>query len=323
LPTAARSLAAAVAAIGISRPLLPRLPLAMRVGIAVAAVAGLPRFELRPVELLAVSLVGVLMIRRWWRVSEELRGSGVFKGDVVTGRPRLTAALSALMVVGWLCAASGAWQAVAVVSAGTVALTVSGVGSGREAMWEVDRQVRSLERVAVAVARRSQIDALTKLPNREAFDRRLTEEVERAVRYQQPVALCFVDIDHFKAVNDEHGHLAGDRVLVDVARTLQSSSRTIDVVCRYGGEEFAVIAPGTWSSDAVVLADRLRQHVSMLHADDLRWSLTVSVGVAGLPEHAADGESLMRSADRALYDAKRAGRDRTVIARPSELTGRA
>jgi len=294
----------------------------MGLGMAVAAVAGLPRVDLRSVELLAVSIVGVLTAVRWWRVGMETPGPDASGGE--PGARRLTsgaAMISVLVAVGWLCAVSGAWQAAAVVSAGTVALSVS-AASGREPSWEVVRRARSLERVAILIARRSQIDGLTKLPNREAFDRRLAEEVERAVRYQQPVALCFVDVDHFKAVNDLHGHAVGDGVLVEVAESLRSSSRTIDIVCRYGGEEFVVIAPGTWSSDAVVLADRLRQRVSLLRPSGVRRPLTVSVGVAGLPEHAADGETLMRSADVALYDAKRAGRDRTVIARPSELTGR-
>ena len=136
------------------------------------------------------------------------------------------------------------------------------------------------------------------------------------------MALCCVDVDHFKAVNDAHGHAVGDRRLAEVAQSLRSSARTIDVVCRYGGEE-VVIAPGTWSSDAVVLADRLRQRVSLLRPSGLGWPLTVSVGVAGLPEHTADGESLKRCADKALYEAKRARRDRTVTAPASGLTGRA
>jgi len=324
LPTAARLLAVAVAASGVSWSLRPRWSIAMHVGIAVAAVAGLSWFDLRSVELLAVSVVGLLMVVRWWRVSVDPpapNSSGGVHGTC--GRASVTAASAVMVAVGWLCAVGGAWQAAAVVSVGTVALTVAGAGGGRETTWDMARRGRSLERVAIAIARRSQIDTLTRLPNREAFDRRLAEEIERAVRYQQPVALCFVDIDHFKAVNDGYGHAVGDRVLVEVAESLRSSSRTIDVVCRYGGEEFVVIAPGTWSSDAVVLADRLRQRVSTLRPTGLRWPLTVSVGVAGLPEHAADGKSLVMSADKALYDAKRAGRDLTVVARPLDLTGRA
>lgn len=166
------------------------------------------------------------------------------------------------------------------------------------------------------LSRRADIDMLTGLPNRGSLSRRLAEELERAGRYQQPLSLVFVDVDRFKAINDRLGHGVGDDVLARVAAILRSSARTIDFVGRYGGEEFLIVAPGTWTEDAVILAERIRAAVASdrFGEHDGKLAVTVSVGIAGYPEHAPDLQSLMERADAALYASKRLGRNRVSVA---------
>jgi diguanylate cyclase (GGDEF)-like protein len=181
------------------------------------------------------------------------------------------------------------------------------------------RAARRLEEARVTLAMQAVVDPITGLPNRRALEDRLAEEVERALRYRQPLSVCFIDLDHFKRVNDEFGHPAGDEALRQVATILRRTARSIDFVGRYGGEEFVVLVPGTWSQDATVLGERLRRSVADDEASEWngdRIRLTVSVGIAGLPEHARDGASLLGLADQALYAAKRAGRDRVVLYEP-------
>jgi diguanylate cyclase (GGDEF)-like protein len=150
-------------------------------------------------------------------------------------------------------------------------------------------------------------DGLTSLANRRTFEETLRREVGRSARTREPVALLMLDIDHFKALNDTFGHPEGDRVLRNVASVLARECREFDVVSRYGGEEFAVVAPACSADDARDLAERLRRAVAGI---DDGPSVTTSVGVAVFPEGAADEVSLVLAADRALYRAKRAGRDR-------------
>jgi diguanylate cyclase (GGDEF)-like protein len=148
-------------------------------------------------------------------------------------------------------------------------------------------------------------DALTGVSNRRHFDARLREETARAARHRQPLALLLVDVDRLKDINDRDGHAAGDAALVAVAAALVGSCRATDVAARYGGDEFAVLAPMTLRGEAIELAQRIRAHLRA-HA-----TVTVSIGVA-------DSESsvpLCQAADRALYAAKAAGRDR-VLAGP-------
>ncbi len=159
-------------------------------------------------------------------------------------------------------------------------------------------------------------DSLTGLLNRRYFQERLAEEVDRATRHGHALSLIMIDIDHFKAYNDANGHLAGDRALVLVGRALRASIRTIDVVSRFGGEEFAVILPETRKAEAMDIGERVRREVDALYfpgeeAQPER-RLTVSLGVAGFPEDARDLKSLIQRADRALYTAKADGRNRIV-----------
>ncbi|MBI3620715.1 MAG: diguanylate cyclase [Nitrospirae bacterium] len=155
-------------------------------------------------------------------------------------------------------------------------------------------------------------DGLTGLFNHREFQRRLNDEMERNQRYGHPFSLLLVDIDHFKLVNDHHGHLAGDAVLRALAGSIQDSIRMIDIAARYGGEEIAVILPETPLEGARVVADRLRASIASLRLtvpSGQAVSCTVSVGVAVVPEDADRRERLIDAADKALYLAKWTGRN--------------
>jgi two-component system cell cycle response regulator len=160
-------------------------------------------------------------------------------------------------------------------------------------------------------------DGLTRLLNRRALMERLAGEVERARRFKSQLSLLVMDLDHFKAVNDRHGHLVGDEILRRIGALLTSVVRTIDVVARYGGEEFVIVLPETSSEGAVVFAERLRERIAgtafgLTVAPDFH--LTCSVGVATFPSpHVTSPEDLFARADEALYRAKSGGRDQVRI----------
>jgi diguanylate cyclase (GGDEF)-like protein/PAS domain S-box-containing protein len=151
-------------------------------------------------------------------------------------------------------------------------------------------------------------DVLTGLFNRRAFEEKLNEEFERARRYNLPLSLILLDVDHFKDLNDTQGHAAGDALLQAVARILAENARANDVAARYGGDEFVVILPNTDSNVAFHLAERLRAACRELSCAN--WRVSLSVGVAALGECMLERGELVLAADRALYDAKRHGRNR-------------
>ncbi|MBI5495305.1 MAG: diguanylate cyclase [Deltaproteobacteria bacterium] len=161
-------------------------------------------------------------------------------------------------------------------------------------------------------------DALTSLPNRRALDARLEVEVARAQRYESGLCVLMVDVDHFKLFNDAHGHLVGDVVLRGVAQTLCQTVRKADTVARFGGEEFCVLLPRQDARAAREVADKLRKAVRQRefeHAESQPGGrITISLGVASFPEHGQDVKALLDRADAALYAAKRAGRDRVMVA---------
>ena len=160
-------------------------------------------------------------------------------------------------------------------------------------------------------------DQLTGLLNRREFDRLLAEEVERALRFEHPFVLVLLDLDHFKDINDQHGHPAGDAVLRTVAARITGAVRTIDRVARIGGEEFAVLLMETSIEQAAAAAQRLVEVVRgepVSASDGIRLPVTISVGVAVAPTHAKESAALIEAADKALYAAKRAGRNRMVLA---------
>jgi diguanylate cyclase (GGDEF)-like protein len=161
-------------------------------------------------------------------------------------------------------------------------------------------------------------DPLTLLRNRRAFERLLAAETDRFERYRRPLAMVVLDLDHFKAINDQHGHEAGDEVLRSVARTLAACIRDVDTAARLGGEEFVVLLPETALAAAVEVADRIRTAVA---AAPVAWRtglipVTLSAGAAACPETVPLPEELMGVADRALYRAKHDGRNRVAAAEP-------
>jgi diguanylate cyclase (GGDEF)-like protein len=199
---------------------------------------------------------------------------------------------------------------------------------GKTDAQTLERSIRySIERAQMLEAMRqlSIRDELTGLLNRREMDRILKEEVQRCLRYGRSMALVMLDVDHFKAINDTYGHMVGDDVLRWLARILRENVRPADKPARYGGEELAIITIEATAVDAHKLAEHIRglvcaRPVSVARENGpgekrsgLQIPLTVSLGVATLPNDATSAEALIAAADEALYDAKRQGRNRTVL----------
>ncbi len=167
-------------------------------------------------------------------------------------------------------------------------------------------------------------DPLTGVYNRRFFHEVLSRESERSNRHHQPLSLIILDIDHFKVINDTFGHLTGDRVLREIGRITRESIRTIDTVCRYGGEEFAIILPQTELEAASLIAERLRTSIAEFPfstGEERPLVVTASLGVAcwhGSGYLSGQGTELIQAADRALYAAKDTGRNRTCTAPESQ-----
>jgi diguanylate cyclase (GGDEF)-like protein len=159
-------------------------------------------------------------------------------------------------------------------------------------------------------------DPLTGLANARSLRNQLHREVTRAARYGQPLSLLLIDVDHLKTINDRMGHDAGDSALRHVGEAIRSQLRESDVGARWGGDEFALLAPSTPEAAAVALAERIRSLVAQTPTRADLPHLTASVGIATFDAAAdtlADPADLTRAADRALYEAKRSGRDRYAI----------
>jgi diguanylate cyclase (GGDEF)-like protein/PAS domain S-box-containing protein len=175
------------------------------------------------------------------------------------------------------------------------------------------RDITEEKRLEDRLRRLSTTDGLTGLYNRRHLDETLATEMERALRYHSPLSIMMFDVDHFKRFNDEHGHDQGDRVLQALAQAMQEHVRKVDVPCRYGGEEFLAILPGTDQAGAIIVAERLRHSIEQMTVDGLR--VTISIGVATIPAlDVSRPELLIEAADRALYRAKRAGRNQVIAA---------
>jgi diguanylate cyclase (GGDEF)-like protein len=174
---------------------------------------------------------------------------------------------------------------------------------------ELEEKNRELERLSIS-------DGLTGLFNHRHIHGLLAEEYERVARTHDCMSVAMFDLDHFKAVNDTHGHQAGDRVLVELADILREVARDVDRLGRYGGEEFMALLPETCIDDAAVFVERVRREVARRPFDVGREEplhMTLSAGVATYPhETIRDVESLVRLADQALYTAKETGRNRVV-----------
>ena len=170
----------------------------------------------------------------------------------------------------------------------------------------------------------SVLDGLTGAFNRKHFSERLAGEVAYAKRHDIPLSLLLFDIDHFKRVNDTHGHLVGDQVLRSLAGVIKRTLRTEDVFARYGGEEFVIIARGTDAEKGYLFADRIRGIVERMPFECVECTLhvTVSIGIASLAccKTQASVEELLSLADRRMYEAKSQGRNRCVGAQPDPTT---
>jgi len=181
---------------------------------------------------------------------------------------------------------------------------------------ELRQKNEEMKEMLTKVERLSITDALTGLFNRRRFETVLESEFNKADRYKTPLSCVMIDIDNFKSVNDTYGHAVGDTVIRDVAQIIQEKIRNVDTACRWGGEEFIILAPMTTKSNAIPPARRILQTVSgHVFAGISDKKVTVSIGIADL-SGAAIGTAvkLIQEADMALYEAKKNGRDRIELA---------
>lgn len=167
------------------------------------------------------------------------------------------------------------------------------------------------------------VDGLTKLYNVQFFRERLREEVKRAQRFQHPFSVIIMDVDNFKNYNDTHGHLMGDRLLVQFASIIKKALRETDLVSRYGGDEFIILCPETDKQHGEAASERMRKLLEEFpfpHRTTQPLGLiSISVGVSTYPEDGLHPEELIKSADEALYNAKRLGRNRVIASKPVRL----
>jgi len=176
-------------------------------------------------------------------------------------------------------------------------------------------------RLQEALRQQSTSDALTGLYNRRYLEESLERELRRAARAKQQLSLVMFDLDHFKTFNDTFGHEAGDAVLREMGASLARTARAEDISCRFGGEEFLLILPGTSLDGARTRAERVRSQarkLAVMHQGKPVGTITVSLGVAAFPAHGSSAKELIASVDAALYRAKREGRDRVVVAETAE-----
>jgi diguanylate cyclase (GGDEF)-like protein len=201
-------------------------------------------------------------------------------------------------------------------AAGEMGLTVQAPLSGRGVEGRLARAINTISSALAEETDAASIDKLTGVPNRRSLVTELFDEVERANRYGRPLSVAFVDIDHFKAVNDTYGHAVGDIVLRGVAQTLHANLRATDMVGRFGGEEFMLILTETNVEEGAVLTEKLRMIVSKLRFSvegNPELSVTISIGIAGGIGARLSSDELVRDADAAMYSAKSLGRNQTYI----------
>lgn len=160
----------------------------------------------------------------------------------------------------------------------------------------------------------STVDPLTQTLNRRAFELAIDQEFLRWQRFKTPFSVVMIDIDHFKSINDQHGHLMGDAVLQKLTETWRKQVRSVDVLARYGGEEFVLISLGTNSNGAFSIAEKLREMSLRTSTTEFGFTVSVSCGIATVGDHGTKRQDLLQAADSALYKAKADGRNRTVLA---------
>ncbi|MCM8813723.1 MAG: diguanylate cyclase [Candidatus Omnitrophica bacterium] len=163
------------------------------------------------------------------------------------------------------------------------------------------------------IVKQSFTDVLTDMYNRRYFQFRLDDEFRRGAQYRSYFSCAIIDVDHFKAINDQYGHLAGDRVLKNVAQVLRTSVRESDILCRYGGDEFGWLLPETDIEGAYAAAERVRRAVRAGECTAGGETVTISCGVSAFSPATAVIDDLLGQADNALYRAKEAGRDQTRV----------
>ncbi|MFT3755431.1 MAG: diguanylate cyclase [Pseudoxanthomonas sp.] len=190
----------------------------------------------------------------------------------------------------------------------------------RESRQQLNEQLEQITALQAQLRELADRDPLTGLFNRRRFNQDLQDALDNQRRQGGGLALVMIDIDHFKRINDEHGHPAGDRVLKLLADVLTSSVRSSDLICRYGGEEFLLALPDTTPRQAAKLAERLRAQLESMHVNietcELR--VTLSMGIAGFPVDGDTRAMLLQAADNALYAAKQGGRNRVMLSAGAE-----
>jgi diguanylate cyclase (GGDEF)-like protein len=158
------------------------------------------------------------------------------------------------------------------------------------------------------------VDGLTGIYNRRHFEGKIGEELERAQRYGNELSVIMIDVDNFKKLNDEFGHLLGDEALRQVSAIFAQNVRKSDFACRYGGEEFVILAPQTSNQQAQVMAEKLRKGVEGFAFPGVPRKVTITAGISSYPIHGKTRDELVKAADDALYQAKQAGRNRVQLA---------
>jgi len=318
-------LLAASAALAAAGATAPRDHRGLVVPLAACALAGLCAFvtwfrgeQFGDLTVVGLVLIIALLVTLTAAVSDADATSDVllFLLPVVFGACFLPARLAICALVG--CSAAYAWLVGRQMSATTAIVwwtSATLVLASATATVAVLR--RELSATLLELAGLARCDPLTGLLNRRGFDDALIRELERCERSNGTCAVLMCDLDHFKQVNDSHGHIVGDRVLARVAGILLEGVRGIDTVARIGGEEIAVLLVDCTSEEAVGVADRLRRQVAA--SDRGEPPVTISIGIADSALSATAVE-LLAQADRALYFAKRAGRDR--VCRATDAPGR-
>lgn len=180
----------------------------------------------------------------------------------------------------------------------------------KEMVFQLDASTKEIKRQNSELERLATTDPLTGCDNRRSFLQKFELTWNACSRYSQPLSAFMVDIDHFKSVNDNHGHAMGDEVLKVVGQTLRDASRDADIVCRFGGEEFAVVLPHTTLEQAGKVGEKIRQAIAAIEFEQL--TVTTSIGVSALCQSPGTPQDLLEQADKCLYFAKRNGRNRVV-----------
>ncbi len=188
----------------------------------------------------------------------------------------------------------------------------------QEKLEQVSQQSHSLRGENETLVRLAAKDGLTGLYNHAYIKERLKQEIYRCQRYEHPLSLLMIDIDDFKSLNDNYGHVVGDKVLKTLSMLMQEILRPSDIIGRYGGEEFLVILPQTNSENSLAVAERIRENIESykfeVHPSKNKISqVTVSIGLCAFPDHGKTSEDLIAFADESLYAAKKEGKNRVTI----------